>query len=103
MDAPFYLTLPSDSSVEYFPNNTQSNYVCKLPTSINLIGTWDVALVEIMFKPKFNHTYLEKPTLEFVSDDLKANAKCFKKLVKKTIDFTFDPNFATFIKKCYSA
>ena len=45
----FYLTLPSNSSMEYFPNNTLSSYGTKLPQPFNLKGEWEEGLSEIQF------------------------------------------------------
>ena len=43
----FYLTLPSNSSFNHFPNNTLSEYTTKLPQEINLEGSWEVGIAEI--------------------------------------------------------
>ena len=45
----FYLTLPSNSSFDYFENNTVTNYVTKLCKPINLQGDWEVGLAEIQY------------------------------------------------------
>jgi hypothetical protein len=45
----FYLTLPSNSSMSYFPKNTLANYTVKLPQAIELSGDWEVGLVEIIY------------------------------------------------------
>ena len=45
----FYLTLPSNSSMQYFPNNSLSNYITKLSNTIELNGKYEMALVEIMY------------------------------------------------------
>lgn len=45
----FYLTLPSDSSAAYYPNNTIANYVTKLPGTIHLDGDYEVALSELVY------------------------------------------------------
>lgn len=45
----FYLTLLSNSSQTYFPNNTLSNFRTKLPTKIFLSDDWVVGLAEISF------------------------------------------------------
>ena len=42
----FYLTLPSNSSMDYFPKNTVSNYITHLPRQMRLQGEWETALVE---------------------------------------------------------
>jgi hypothetical protein len=47
--AHFYLTLPSNTSQKYYPNNTMTRYTTRLQTPVDLTGDWEVALVEIMF------------------------------------------------------
>ena len=46
----FYLTLPSNSSMEYYPENTVANFETRLTNLISLEGDWDVALYEIQYK-----------------------------------------------------
>ena len=45
----FYLTLPSNSSFDHFPNNTLSECTTKLPQEINLEGSWEVGIAEISY------------------------------------------------------
>lgn len=45
----FYITLPSDSSLKYFPDNKISHYITRLPSPIELHGEWEVGLVEFMY------------------------------------------------------
>jgi hypothetical protein len=45
----FYLTLPSNSSVAYFQNNTVANFRVKLAETIVLPGQWEVALTELHY------------------------------------------------------
>ena len=45
----FYLTLPSNSSFDRYPNNTLSDYTAKLPQEINLQGSWKVGIAEISY------------------------------------------------------
>ena len=45
----FYLTLPSNSSMEYYPSNTLAKYTTKLQNEISLQGEWEVGLTEIIF------------------------------------------------------
>jgi hypothetical protein len=45
----FYLTLPSNSSEKYYPDNTLTRYTTRLQTTLDLSGDWEVALVEMMF------------------------------------------------------
>ena len=46
----FYLTLPSNSSMDYYPDNTVANFKTRLANPISLDGDWDVALYEIQYK-----------------------------------------------------
>ena len=45
----FYVTLPSDSSMNTYPDNTVAHYVTKLPRPINLDGDYEVALAELIY------------------------------------------------------
>lgn len=45
----FYVTLPSNSSLEVFPNNTTTRFSTKMHAPIRLEGSYEVALVEIMY------------------------------------------------------
>ena len=45
----FFLTLPSDSSMLYFPGNTLTNYTTKLLNTVELTGEWEVGLTEIQY------------------------------------------------------
>ena len=45
----FYLHLPSNSSLDKFPNNTLTEYRVGLPQTISLTGEWEVALTEIHY------------------------------------------------------
>jgi cell fate (sporulation/competence/biofilm development) regulator YlbF (YheA/YmcA/DUF963 family) len=48
----FYLTLASNSSMDYFDNKT-SNFTVKLPKTLTLDGKWIVALAEIHYQNTF--------------------------------------------------
>lgn len=49
-----YLTLPSNSSMNYYPNNTVANYITHLPSVVRLSGgEWEVALVEAHYPCSF--------------------------------------------------
>jgi len=45
----FYVTLPSNSSMDYCPNNTVGRFTTKLNSLIELEGDWEVGLTEISF------------------------------------------------------
>jgi len=43
------MTLPSNSSMDYYPQNTVAQYTTKLNGQIELDGEWEVGLTEISF------------------------------------------------------
>ena len=43
------LIFPSNSSSKYFPENTQANFITKLPEERSLVGDWEVGLEEIQY------------------------------------------------------
>lgn len=49
MNDHFFITLPSDSSEKYYPDNTVARFVTKLPETIRLQGNYEMALVEIIY------------------------------------------------------
>ena len=48
-DSEFQLTLPSTLSAEFFPNNKGTDFTTKLPTTLALVGEWEVALIDIQY------------------------------------------------------
>ena len=45
----FYLTLPSESSKDLFPENNPSEYIVRLPHWIHLKGEWEIGLHSITY------------------------------------------------------
>lgn len=45
----FYLALPSDSSMDSFPNNTLASVTTRLPHMLDLDGSWEMGLAEIQY------------------------------------------------------
>ena len=45
----FYLTLPSNSSMDIHPDNTMANFKTRLPNRVELEGRWEVGMVEIQY------------------------------------------------------
>ncbi|GFU50557.1 uncharacterized protein TNCV_4884201 [Trichonephila clavipes] len=45
----FYVTLPSDSSMHFFPENKISHFKTELPSPVCLNGEWEVGLSEIIY------------------------------------------------------
>lgn len=53
----FYLTLPSNSSAEYYPDNTVAQFSTKLAKAYELDGDWEVGLVEIVMPSEIENVY----------------------------------------------
>jgi hypothetical protein len=53
----FYVTLPCDSSMSFFPRNTIAQYNTKLLERIQLEGDYEVALVELLYPQTFHNIY----------------------------------------------
>ncbi len=49
MNSHFYVTLPSDSSANYYPDNSVARFVTKLPERIRLEGDYEMALSELIY------------------------------------------------------
>ena len=45
----FQLTVPSNSSAVYFPGNKPNLFKTMLPSTLNLAGEWEVALIDVQY------------------------------------------------------
>ena len=53
----FYVTLPSNASMDTHPDNKKSNYSTQLSTPIVLDGNYEVALANITCTPNIRNDY----------------------------------------------
>ncbi|GBO37734.1 hypothetical protein AVEN_30389-1 [Araneus ventricosus] len=51
----FYITCPSDGSLDFHPENTLSHYFTKLPSPVDLTGEWEVGIVEFIYPRMWNN------------------------------------------------
>lgn len=51
----FYMVLPSNSSMSYFPDNKTTRFITRLPQHLNLYGEWGVSLTDIQIPMTFLH------------------------------------------------
>lgn len=63
----FYVTLPSNSSPEVYPDNTLTHFRVKLPQPITLEGQWEVGLAEIVYPHQW-YNLDEKSTYSYTSN-----------------------------------
>ena len=110
--AHFYLTLPSNASLDVFPDNKTSSYHVQLPQTINLNGDWEVGLYSISYsntwytlQDRENEIYYSTDGYVFsssvfvdcgyyttVQDFIDAINKTFlNKLQNENIKFSFNP------------
>jgi hypothetical protein len=64
----FHILLPSNSSMDRFPNNTVANYITQLYNNIALDGLWEMALTEIHFPYTCYNTYKPEKTTKSSSE-----------------------------------
>ena len=69
METEFYVTLPSNSSMEYFPDNKTSNFVTKLSRTLQLDGEWEVGLAEIDYPHTWYNIREGKNSVEIYAPD----------------------------------
>ena len=48
-ESEFQLTLPSNASITFSPDNKPTNYTTTLPSLISLEGEWEVALIDVQY------------------------------------------------------
>ena len=86
MESEFYVTLPSNSSMQYFPDNKTSNFVTKLSRTPQLDGEWEVGLAEIVYPHTWYNICEGKNSVEIYAPD---NLY----LVFKTAEFSIQPGY----------
>ena len=64
----FFLTLPSNSSTDIYPNNTLTHYFTKLAAPIQLEGTWECGLSEIFFPYSWPNVIERNNILHYSTD-----------------------------------
>ena len=64
----FYLTLPSNSSMDFFPDNNASHFFTKLPQPQELDGEYEVGLAEIQFTNSYQNVRENTVYFEYEED-----------------------------------
>ena len=86
MESEFYVTLPSNSSMEYFPDDKTSNFVTKLSSTLQLDEEWKVGLAKISYPNTWYNIREGKNSVEiFAPDNLY--------LVFKTVEYSIQPGY----------
>jgi len=68
----FYLTLPSNSSMKYYPDNTLAQFKTRLLSTIDLTGDWECGLSEIIYSNSWMSIARDQwVTVYFVNDNPK--------------------------------
>ncbi len=87
----FYVTLPSNTSTDTFPNNTPSEYTAKLSHRIELSGEWEVALHTISYV-KWNTIKLNKESVHYVVNNVKKTGSQLKDYYTNVKEYIADIN-----------
>lgn len=82
----FYMTLPSNSSRVYYPNNTLTRYTTRLITPIALSGDWECGLCEFTFPT----TWHPKEKSNKMSVTFKRDPTG-RKIEEHTVEFPINP------------
>ena len=69
MESEFYVTLPSNNSVQYFADNNISNFVTKLSRTPQLDGEWEAGLAEIVYPHTWYNIHEGKNSVEIYAPD----------------------------------
>ena len=80
----FNVMLPSNSSMQYFPDNKTSNFVTTLPRTLQLDGEWEGGQAEIVYLHTWYNICKGKNSVEIYTPD---NLY----LVFKTIEYSIQP------------
>ena len=86
MESEFYVTLPSNNSMQYFPDNKTSNFVTKLSRTPQLDREWEVGLAEIVYPHIWFNIREGKNSVEIYAPD---NLY----LVFKRAEFSIQPGY----------
>ena len=81
MSSSFYLTLPSNSSHGFFPDNRAGHYFTKLPQTVELSGDYEVGLSEIQFVSSYIN--VSRAWLTFIDMERIGEDERFKILLDK--------------------
>ena len=77
----FYITVLSDSSMNMFPNNTQSDFRTKLPKPIQVNKEeWEMALVELIIPSQIINVSEEESQFQIVTTKPALGAEFKKKI-----------------------
>lgn len=70
----FYITAPSNSSMDLYPDNTLTDYTVHLPKQIDLDGPYEVALTSFQYTRSWNNVSLETNLIKFSINELEGEA-----------------------------
>ena len=77
----FYMTLPSNSSLNFFPHNDAGHFFSKLPQTVDLKGEWEVALAEIQLVNNFYNVPSEEIWFEYATSNDEIMRRVFEEEV----------------------
>ncbi len=95
MDSSFYITAPSNASMEHYPNNSGGNYKMDLPETLNLSSDWEVGLSQVSFRNDWENVVKEDIWLRLDKSDLESEEKHAVRWIN-----SYQQKWSSFHKKC---
>lgn len=74
------MTLPSNSSAVYYPDNTLTNFTTKLQNDVDLQGDWEIGLWEIIFPKSWYNVPKQDATIKIFIQDAYESRPLLSKL-----------------------
>ena len=71
----FYITLPSNSSLTFYPDNNASHFVTKLPQTQELDGDYEVGLAEIQYSNSYQNVLKDEVYFDYEVKDKPLDTK----------------------------
>ncbi len=102
----FYMTLLSNSSMNFFPENKTSSFTVQLPRSVKLFGDWEVALTEIHYPYSFftvqdGDNEIKIKTFKATKEFIDSKGKSLPPMTWSTLKIT--PGFYSNVKEIINA
>ena len=99
----FQLTVPSNSSAVYFPNNHPNQFKTMLPASLNLSAEWEVALIDLQYPHNWTNVTQQYLAILWILALEQEEEAQFKDACRSSnVFYGGDPNFRPFEQKINS-
>ena len=81
MESEFYVTLPSNSSMQYFPDSKTSNFVTKLSRTLQLDGEWEIDYPHAWYNIREGKNSVEIYVPDKWAQEFRIQPGCYEKVI----------------------